>query len=184
MADLMRSYLNVPLKPPPILPHLRPPEMGPTVGVIKPSCLSHNSHFTWRGESYIRCCALAQKPRSRRARLSVIWFYGEDVVKEEDSEGQALWYCYLCEQQLVEMKQLYVVGDGNDSPLNHLERSHQINRFTGARLASSIPPSDVGSSEGSLPSAFGRQKHLLAAQFKVFQDLLIRWIVYCHVAFF
>lgn len=181
MANIMRSFVG---RASPILPHLRPDEMGPTIGAIKPSFTLENSHFTFKEEDYLRCCALA-KAGARKDRLSVIWYYGEDVVKESEPEGKHYWYCYLCEKASVEMNKLLLLGEGNGAILSHLERTHKINRNTGIRASttSSMAPSEAGS-DSSLANAFGRQRHILATEFNRFKDLLVRWIVYCHIAFF
>ena len=181
MASLMRSFMN---QPPPALPHLRPLEMGPSVGVIKPSCNSEEARFTWKGERYIRCCALAQKAASRKQRTSIIWWYREDVVKEESDSKNQVWYCYLCEQQSVEMNKPLVVGEGNHGILHHLKHYHKINRYTGMKASTTTSSNTPSSADSSISGAFNRQQHLLTAQFQVFKDLLIRWIVYCHIAFF
>ena len=124
MASLMRSFLN---QDPPPLPHLRPSEMGPAIRVIKPSCLPDEAHFTWKNERFICCCAVAHpaNARARKERKSVIWWYEEDIVEESDIElKHPYWYCYLCEEESVEMNNLLALGEGNNSMLAHLERSH------------------------------------------------------------
>ena len=154
MASLMRSFLQ---QPPPPLPHLRPREMGPGVGVIKPSCSSAEAYFTWKSERFIRCCAIAQPAlhQARPKRKSIIWWFGEDIVKESDVKlKQPYWYCYLCEEESLEMNNLLAVGDGNNGILSHLEKSHKINRHTG--LKASFTPSEETSESSSLPGLFGR----------------------------
>ena len=182
----MRSFAGLPPTPPITLPHLCPANIGPDIGVIEPSCSDEDSHFTWRGESWIRGCAIAKKSRAKRERTSIAWYYGEEVVRETDPKQQRIWYCYLCEQASAEMKKDFKAGEGNDGILKHLENKHNINRVTGVKnhnsRSSTVTPSE--SEASSIRGAFGHQKVIYKEQLEKFKDLLIRWIVYCHIAYF
>ena len=166
----------------PGLPSLRPRSMGPHIGVIKPRCLDEAAQFRWKGEDWFQRCVLAKK--AAKKKTSVVWYYGEEVAKAQDPNSP-YYYCYLCEEASVEAPSIQI-NNGTDAALTHLEEKHNINRHSGVRVtptatsnndATSISNSDIGSS-------FRRGFAVLSGQFTEFKQLLIQWIVYCHIAFF
>lgn len=133
--------------------------------------------FKLNGKQYVRCCVLAKPPKHTKKRTSIVWVYGEDIQLRQDPEKK-FWYCYLCEQQH-RQQELPIAGKGNTTGLDHLETKHLIDRKTGEYKAPKKDPSQ--------PSIIDFN-HINTLVFKrkldVFKDLLIRWIVYCHIAFF
>jgi hypothetical protein len=76
-------------------------------------------------------------------------------------------------------QELFVIS-GTSRVRNHLEQKHQIDSRSGIRRNSSTQK-----------SVFDQQKDAAASSTFIwkdsvekFKELLIRWIVYCHIAFF
>ncbi|KAH8719543.1 hypothetical protein GQ44DRAFT_808474, partial [Phaeosphaeriaceae sp. PMI808] len=92
------------------------------------------------------------------------------------------YYCYLCEEAGKESPKIKVLpSKGTDPCLTHLEIKHKIDRHTGLKITSTDkPPSTSTSNIGSL---FRRASTIIKAQFEKFKRLLVRWIVYYHIAF-
>lgn len=84
-----------------------------------------------------------------------------------------VYYCYLCEHEK-RCQQLFIVN-GNGRTLSHLEDVHRIDRETGERKADPLPRGRLSSqSFANLCSSY---------DYDEFKRLLVRWIVYCFIAF-
>jgi hypothetical protein len=153
---------------------LAPSSINPT---RDPNALIEPDEFKLLGKQYIRCCSLAKPPKHTKKRTSVIWLYGEDIQLQRD--GRKFWYCYFCEKQH-NQQELPVVGKGNSTALDHLEAKHNINRTTGEpKTAPSKDPTQL-----SISDCNGMKSLIFARRLDHFKDLLVRWIVCCHIAFF
>ncbi|KAF7444167.1 Dimer-Tnp-hAT domain containing protein [Pyrenophora tritici-repentis] len=87
---------------------------------------------------------------------SHIWKYGLQYIR--DSDKKEVYYCHEC--RVGKSKQELFVINGTSRIRNHLEQKHQIDPQSGIKR------------KGSKESV------------EKFKELLIRWIVYCHIAFF
>lgn len=139
------------------------------------------SEFTYLGKQYIRCQALTKGPKHTKQRESKIWRWGEDIQLRDDTSSKPARYffCYLCEKQK-RKQELLVVGTGRGPAMNHLVEDHNMDRETGAiRLIT------TGSSSQPTIEEFNELRRLdFARGFEQFKQLLIRWLVCCHIAFF
>jgi len=123
--------------------------------------------FTIHGNQYTRKSAFASLRRSRERR-SPIWRFGEDLVRVED--GAEVYYCWTCECE--KKQQELPILKGNSSALNHM-MSHGYNR-------------EGVKTERSAHTVLGTTALytlVTATRLESFKALLIRWIVYCHIAF-
>lgn len=162
---------------------LRPLQMGRDIGVIEPSCSEAEARVRLKSEDWLRRCALAPRAAdNRRKRKSVAWFYGEELVKAAEM-GTPYYYCYLCEEARSQQG-LQLINNGTDPALTHLEEKHQINRKTGEKMAPPSGDSGFDDTTSSIASAFRRGAEVFRGQFEQFKDLLIRWMVCCHIAYF
>src|SRR5205814_1247023 len=69
--------------------------------------------------------------------------------------------------------------NGNTTALDHLESIHQIDRKTGE-----FKPAKKDLSQSSIIDFNNISTLVFKRRFDKFKELLIRWIVYCHIAFF
>ncbi len=112
-------------------------------------------------------------------RTSPIWRWGEDI-QEKDGDGKdQYYYCYLCER-LKRRQELIIVSTGRTTALDHLCDDHNMNRTMGK-----LDQEGLRSSNQPTITQYPQERSLdLNRNFQIFKDLLIRWIVCCHIAFF
>ncbi|KAL3587712.1 hypothetical protein FPOAC2_13610 [Fusarium poae] len=132
--------------------------------------------FKLNGKQYVRYVVVAKSQKHTKKRTSVVWQYGEDIQLKQDLTKR-FWYCYLCEQQQ-RQQGLPISGKGNCTALDHLESKHQIDRETGERRHAKRHPSQPSIVDFNISTLVFKRR------FDEFKELLIRWIVYCHIAFF
>ncbi|KJZ71689.1 hypothetical protein HIM_08927 [Hirsutella minnesotensis 3608] len=133
--------------------------------------------FKLNGKQYVRHSAVAKSQKHTKKRTSVVWHYGEDIQLKHD-QTRRFWYCYLCERQQ-RQQGLPISGKGNSTALDHLESKHQIDRETGEHKHLKSHPSQPSIVDFNSVSTL-----VFKRRFDEFKELLIRWIVYCHIAFF
>jgi hypothetical protein len=148
---------------------LAPPSINP-----RSSPSLQPDEFKLQGKDYVRCTSLARNPKATKKRLSVIWTYGEDIQLRTNS-AKRFWYCYLCEKKRCQ-QELPVVDKGNSTCLDHLKQKHQIDQ-TGERIRDNDPAQST-INLGSI----GRL--MFQRDLEALKELLIRWMVCCHIAFF
>ena len=149
---------------------LAPPSINPrSTPSLQPD------EFKLQGKVYVRCSSLAKNPKATKKRQSVIWTYGEDIQLRSDSTKR-FWYCYLCEKRRCQ-QELPIVDKGNSTALDHLKQKHHINQ-TGERINNEPGQTTMTSLGSSITHLVFRR------DLDVFKELLIRWIVCCHIAFF
>ena len=177
----LTSYINISIMS--TIPQLfggRAPPSNDDIVLAPPSINPRSSpslqldEFKLQGDVYIRCSSLAKNPKATKKRHSVIWTYGEDIRLRANS-NKRFWYCCLCEKKRCK-QELPVVDTGNSTCLDHLKQNHQIDQ-SGKRIGNG----DLAQSIINLGS-IGRQ--VFRRDFDFLKELLIRWIVYCHIAFF
>lgn len=130
--------------------------------------------FVIHGDEYHRCCKVQKRveaKKSTRKRPSPAWRHGELLRRLKDEKD--VYYCYLCELEK-KSQQLFIVN-GNGRILNHLEDYHRIDRESGDRKPDAIPRNrPLSHSFANLCSSY---------DYDEFKRLLVRWIVYCFIAF-
>jgi len=156
---------------------LAPSSISPRRNDVADDTLIEPDEFKLNGKQYVRCCVLAKPQKHNRKRTSIVWMYGEDIQFKQDPTKR-FWYCYLCEQKH-HQQELPTSGKGNTTALDHLESKHQIDRKTGE-----FNPRKKGSSQPSIIDFNNISTLVFKRRFDEFKELLIRWIVYCHIAFF
>jgi hypothetical protein len=156
---------------------LAPSPISPRRNDIADDTLIEPDEFKLNGKQYVRCCVLAKPQKHNKKRTSIVWVYGEDIQLRQDPTKR-FWYCYLCEQQH-RQQELPVSGKGNTTALDHLESKHQIDRKTGELKSTKKDPSQPSIIDFNTISTL-----VFKRRFDEFKELLIRWIVYCHIAFF
>jgi len=135
--------------------------------------------FKLQGKQYIRCGALTKNPKATRQRTSPIWRWGEDIqLKDGDCKVQ-YYYCYLCERAKAK-QELLIVSSGRSSALDHLCEDHYMDKVSG-ELNQSAPRASNQPTVEAYPAAWSLEFN---RNFESFKELLIRWIVCCHIAFF
>jgi hypothetical protein len=156
--------------------------------ILSPACISPRpddpagiliepDEFKLNGKQYVRYCVVAKSQKHTKKRTSVVWQYGEDIQLKQDATKK-FWYCYLCERQQ-RQQGLPISGKGNCTALDHLESKHQIDRETGEHRPAKNDPS-----QPSIVDFNSISTVVFKRRFDDFKELLIRWIVYCHIAFF
>lgn len=127
--------------------------------------------FNIAGDAYTRKDSVQQSKQATRKKTSPIWKHGEVLVRHKDSKE--VYYCYNCE--LASQPQILLLMNGNQGPLGHLS-SHNLNK-QGEHVAVVL--------EGEQPDNGSQTKitFTMVVKFEEFKRLLIRWIVYCHMAF-
>jgi hypothetical protein len=145
-----------------------------------PQALIGPDEFKLYGKQYIRCNSIAKPPKHTKKRTSVIWLYGEDIQLKHEA-AKKFWYCYLCEKKH-DQQELPAVGKGNSTALDHLETKHNIDKTTG-EVKPPTRPKDPN--QLSISDCSNDMKTIVfARRMDRFKDLLIRWLVCCHIAFF
>ena len=109
----------------------------------------------------------------------IIWIYGEDIQAKHD--GKKFWYCYFCEKQ-GDQQELSIVRKGNCTALDHLEDKHSIDRSTGN--IKPIPKPLKEPTQLSISDCNNMKSLIFARRLDCFKDMLVRWIVCYHIAFF
>jgi hypothetical protein len=130
--------------------------------------------FTIKGIQYTRCEVIAVKKKVR-APTSPIWKSGEALLCAKHSKRY--FYCWHCEVTSA-VQQLLCVNNGNSSSLDCLWKKHQLDRTTGESLTGVSPSVKTSFAEGVVYQQLTKQWTL-----SEFKDLLVRWMVYCHIAF-
>lgn len=156
---------------------LAPLSINPT---RDPSAIIEPDEFKLQGNHYIRCCTLAKPTKHTKRRRSVVWMYGEDIQLKRDGR-EKFWYCYICEKQH-KQQELPIIGKGNSTALDHLETKHNINRATGDLKPLKQTPKD--SDQLSISDCNNMKSLVFARRLDHFKELLVRWIVCCHIALF
>ena len=157
--------------------------------VLAPSSINPNhdsnaliepEEFKLQGKQYIRCSSLAKPPKHTKKRTSIIWLYGEDIQLKQDATKK-FWYCYFCEKQHCQ-QELPVAGKGNSTALDHLEWKHNFDRKTGQLRPSKEKNGDPN--QLSISDYNDMKSIIFSCQLNIFKDLLVRWIVCCHITLF
>jgi hypothetical protein len=156
---------------------LAPSSISPRRNDVADNTLVEPDEFKLNGKQYVRCCVLAKPQKHNKKRTSIVWMHGEDIQLKQDP-AKRFWYCYLCEEQY-RQQELPISGKGNTTALDHLESKHQIDRRTGEFKPTKKDPSQPSIIDFNNISAL-----VFKRRFDEFKELLIRWIVYCHIAFF
>ncbi|KAF7573256.1 Dimer-Tnp-hAT domain containing protein [Pyrenophora tritici-repentis] len=132
------------------------PTSSPTP-ILSPTPIQYHEspdEFVQGGITYVKRAIIARK--DFRQGTSHIWKYGLQYIR--DSDKKEVYYCHEC--RVGKSKQELFVINGTSRIRNHLEQKHQIDPQSGIKR------------KGSKESV------------EKFKELLIRWIVYCHIAFF
>lgn len=107
---------------------------------------------------------------------SHIWKYGLQYIRSSDKK--AVHFCHEC--TIGKYKQELFVINGTSKARTHLEQKHQIDTKTGIRRSSSVQKSVLDQQKDAAASNTFFWKDSIER----FKELLVRWIVYCHIAFF
>ena len=121
--------------------------------------------FKVDNEVYTRYSSVYIKGRAKdkdRPKASPIWQFGEKVIRSSD--GAKLYYCYRCECE--QKQQQFITMDGTSAAAKHLTS------FQG----------ELADKEAN-PKSKGQFIFVSTERYDAFKRLIIRWIVYCHIAF-
>src|SRR3954463_171494 len=113
--------------------------------------------------------------KAARLGSSHVWKYGLHYIR--DSDKKEVYYCHEC--AVGKYKQELFVINGTSGVRNHLEQKHQIDPQSGIRKHSSTRKSVLEQQK----SAAATNAFFWKDSIEKFKELLIRWIVYCHIAF-
>lgn len=156
---------------------LAPESIHPS-GRDNPHTIIQPDEFKLYGKQYVRCGAIAKPPNHTRKRTSIVWKYGEDIQLKKEPEKKS-WYCYICEKEH-RRQELPVSGKGNTTALDHLQHVHHIDRVTGDHKA----PERADNQPSVTQSMKGLTQFMFKTDWNHIRECFIRWIVYCHIAFF
>jgi hypothetical protein len=143
-----------------------------------PNTIVQPDEFKLYGKQYVRSSALAKPPKHTKKRTSIVWKFGEDIQLRREPEKK-FWYCYLCEKER-RRQELPVAGKGNSTALDHLQHVHHIDRTTGDYK----PPERAANQPSIIQSVEGLNRFMFKTDWTRIRECFIRWIVYCHIAFF
>ncbi|RKK51753.1 hypothetical protein BFJ69_g17925 [Fusarium oxysporum] len=124
--------------------------------------------------SYVKRATITKK--GFRLGSSHIWKYGLQYIRGSDKKE--VYYCHECTAG--KNKQELFVINGTSKVRNHLEQKHQIDPQSGIKKHSSTRKSVLDQQK----SAAATNTFFWKDSMEKFKELLIRWIVYCHIAFF
>ena len=105
---------------------------------------------------------------------------GGDIQLKSGSDGTAYYYCYLCER-IKRKQELLVVSSGRTTAMDHLVEDHYMDKTTGLLNTHRKPDEFNQPTIDEYPEERSLDR---ARNFERFKQLLIRWIVCCHIAFF
>ena len=111
-----------------------------------------------------------------RHGTSHIWKYGLQYIRSSDKKE--VYYCHEC--TVGKSKQELFVINGTSRIRNHLEQKHRIDPQSGIKRKGSVRKSIIDQQKDAAASNTFFWKESV----EKFKELLIRWIVYCHIAFF
>ncbi|KAI8396320.1 hypothetical protein FOFC_06303 [Fusarium oxysporum] len=119
-----------------------------------------------------------EKTTKKAARLgsSHVWKYGLRYIR--DSDKKEVYYCHECAAG--KHKQELFIINGTSGVRNHLEQKHQIDPQSGIKKRSRTRKSVLEQQR----SAAATNTFFWKDSIEKFKELLVRWIVYCHIAFF
>jgi hypothetical protein len=95
-----------------------------------------------------------------------------------DSDKKEVYYCHECAAG--KHKQELFIINGTSGVRNHLEQKHQIDPQSGIKKRSRTRKSVLEQQR----SAAATNTFFWKDSIEKFKELLVRWIVYCHIAFF
>lgn len=131
------------------------------------------------GEKYYKAVDLAGKRKGRK-KTSVIWDHGFAIVNVES--GTRHYYCCLCLDKKEDPKYTPLVLAGNSSALAHYRSQHdqpkQSTTKSGRNTVERGSPA-----MGSAMASPGPVEFVFQSTLDKFKLLLIRWMVFCHIAF-
>ncbi|KJZ68079.1 hypothetical protein HIM_12529 [Hirsutella minnesotensis 3608] len=117
------------------------------------------------------------KTTKKAARLgSHVWKYGIHYIR--DSDKKEVYYCHEC--AIGKYKQELFVINGTSGVRNHLKQRHQIDPQSGTRKRVATRASVLEQQKSAAATSTFFWKDTVDK----FKELLIRWVVYCHIAFF
>jgi hypothetical protein len=128
--------------------------------------------ITIHGEKYYKAEDLTGKRKGRK-KTSPIWQHGFEIVHVENRTRH--YYCRLCLDEGKDPSYRPLVLAGNSSALAHFRTQHDQQ----ARSARSTVERG-----GSATASPGPVEFVFQSAVDKFKLLLIRWIVFCHIAFF
>jgi hypothetical protein len=103
---------------------------------------------------------------SKKGR-SKAWLFGEEVC-EERSPGKRQWFCHGCNKR----GKMKLLGcQSTTSILRHLVNKHNVGRKVKAK-------------QSPLTAHLQQSQNFFGFDLDRFRWLLIRWIVFCHIAFY
>ena len=102
-----------------------------------------------------------KKPDKEREGASIVWQFGEALIRCNDDKK--VFYCYQCELKGKEQQMISL--HGTSMAARHLKTTHTI----------SSKEADIERHQQRISISTPR--------YDTFRRLLIRWIVYCHIAF-
>ncbi|KAF7568865.1 Dimer-Tnp-hAT domain containing protein [Pyrenophora tritici-repentis] len=152
------------------------PTSSPTP-ILSPTPIQYHEspdEFVQGGITYVKRAIIARK--DFRQGTSHIWKYGLQYIR--DSDKKEVYYCHEC--RVGKSKQELFVINGTSRIRNHLEQKHQIDPQSGIKRKGSVRKSIIDQQKDGAASSIFFWKESV----EKFKELLIRWIVYCHIAFF
>jgi hypothetical protein len=124
--------------------------------------------------TYVKRASIAKK--GRRLGSSHIWKYGVQYIRSRDKKE--VYYCHGCATG--KHKQELFVINGTSRVRNHLEQKHPVDVQSGVKKPSSTRRSVLDQQRSAAVTSTFFWKDSM----EKFKELLICWIVYCHIAFF
>jgi len=134
--------------------------------------------FELHGRRYYKASEIITSGRPRKKTTSHIWEEGKGYKIIDIESMTEHYYCCECLDRKKDRTYRPLKLNGNSSVLNHWETEHNINRSGKPLLKKgSIDKQLVNQPKKNLSQV------VWAPDFMLFKMLLIRWIVFCHIAF-
>lgn len=129
--------------------------------------------FKLKGKEYHRHCKVQWQidTAKRKREPRSIWYrFGEKLLRLSDNK--VVYYCYVCERK--KRQQDLPVMNGTGPALDHLREEHQIDKH-GNKIKVTVPAGQATLEQtNTLVTTY---------DFEEFKRLLLRWMVYCFIAF-
>jgi len=111
--------------------------------------------------------------------MSSIWLWGEDLQLKEGNGLTTYYYCYICER-LKKTQELSIMSNRRFIMLTHLIEDYNMDKATGLLKKYS----KTVLTQLTIEDYPAKKLLIWSHNFDTFKQLLVQWVIYCHIAFF
>jgi hypothetical protein len=158
-------------------------------GLVPDIPVAQRRTYIIAGQKYYHRDDVLGKPAE--SKTSMIWMEGRGFEVVHERTGQNYYYCCQCiDEEKKTNPHMYKCGSGTDHIVRHWKSAHKIDHN-----GDPLPKGNIGAmlaNQGSKLSLNGEETSqsvsitslIFKIDFELLKMLLIRWIVYCHIAFY